>query len=173
MKKLTMLLMLILTGLSISSCDPEESFHYHYYQLVFYNDTDKDLEIIYNDIVIDRKNTISILVDSKSKGISANLRSPFDFQEGKNEDITKESFERNLDIILDELPNNNRIIIKNNNEVIKIWNGKTNSYGSDLNAPYNYDSWVIKKAPKVIKDGANDLIYYGDIVFNITDKDLE
>ena len=48
MKKLTMLLIFTLTGLSLTSCDPPESFEIHYYQMVFKNETNLDIQLTYS-----------------------------------------------------------------------------------------------------------------------------
>lgn len=173
MKKLTMLLIFILTGLSISSCDPPESFEIHYYQMVFKNDTNVDMQLTYSYVKSQQiiKDTI-FLAPKKTGTLDDLFQATFDFNEGNKEDIEVEDIQQEIKNFSSRFNHEIELIV--DDTVLKNWSGEAGSYGKELNAPYNYDSWVVDKAPVVIRDERiEDLIYYGDIVFTITDKDLQ
>jgi hypothetical protein len=68
MKQLMKLLIFTLIGLSISSCDPPESFEIHYYQMVFKNDTDVDLKLTYSHVRSQQVIKDTIFLASKTNG---------------------------------------------------------------------------------------------------------
>ncbi|PCI31155.1 MAG: hypothetical protein COB60_12580 [Flavobacteriaceae bacterium] len=53
------------------------------------------------------------------------------------------------------------------NIIVKQWNGSSGSFGDSINSPFNYDSWVFES----IKPTGENIV--GEIVFTITDEDIE
>jgi hypothetical protein len=174
MKQLMKLLMIILTGLSLTSCDPPESFEIHYYQMVFKNETNLDIQLTYSYVKSQQIVKDTIFLAPKKKGTLDDLfRNTFDFDSRNKQDIEVRDIEQGIILIFSSTGKHEVELIVDNT-LLKNWSGEAGSYGNELNAPYNFDSWAIDKAPMVIRDERiEDLIYYGDIVFTITDKDLE
>ena len=173
MKKLTMLLIFTLTGLSLTSCDPPESFEIHYYQMVFKNETNLDIQLTYSYVKSQQIVRDTIFLAPKKRGTLEDLfQAAFDFDNRNKQDIGIEDIEQHGRSFSSRFNHEVELII--DNTVLKKWSGEAGSYGKELNAPYNFDSWVIDKAPSVIGDASIDfLFYHGDLVFTITDKDLE
>lgn len=68
-----MLLITILTGLSLSCCDPDESFRWRYYQTAIQNDSSVDIRLVYHSLSTDKegkggvkvRDTISLSTNKK------------------------------------------------------------------------------------------------------------
>jgi hypothetical protein len=170
-----MLLIAILIGLNITGCDPKESFYLHSYQIVFQNDTDKEIKLIHHRLGsngTDAGNTIikdTLIVSANSKKTSDYLRNPSDSAENGNFDIIiKES----IDVFFNEIGEHGKLELYIGNDIIKTWKGAANYLGNVVNTPYNYDSWKVIKYDELINPSYDEFIY-GEIIFTITNKDLE
>lgn len=82
MKKLTMLLIFILIGLNLSSCDPEESFFLHYYQIYLKNNTDEEIKLIYHKLGI----RDTIVINTRNK-ITSKYFEHYSYSSDLNENI--------------------------------------------------------------------------------------
>ncbi|PCI31151.1 MAG: hypothetical protein COB60_12560, partial [Flavobacteriaceae bacterium] len=63
--------------------------------------------------------------------------------------------------------NINRIELYVTDVLVKEWIAPSGSFGSEINSPFNYDSWEVE----TMKPTGKNII--GKIVFTITDEDIE
>jgi hypothetical protein len=171
MKKLMPLLTAILIGLSLLGCDPEETFYFYSYRIIFQNDTDKKIKLIYYDLNSDGTGIESII---DTFILNSNARIYFGDGASK-ESILEDNFEliiKEAVNIFNNTPNDSKFELYVENEFIKEWKGKANYLGNTINSPYNYDSWELVKYEKVLNPSYGEFIY-GEIIFTIRDEDLE
>lgn len=168
MKKLTMHFTAILIGLSLLSCDPEESFYIDFYQRVFENATNVDITIVYHslDSTDEKSDTLRLKANSK---MAANFTSSVS-SDGVKEGNSKLVIERNVSIYYDHINNYGKFELFVGDELKREWMGPPSYLGNEINSPYNYDSWSILKYDKPIRDG--DYFMYGEIVFTVSNEDI-
>ncbi len=173
MNKLIMRLLIILIGLSIISCDPKETFEDHLYQRTFRNNSDKEIKLVYHNFG-SSKTDGGAIIDTLT--IPAHTKKKEYFENGYSSDGVKEGdlkliLEQNISIYntVDEIP---RFELFVGNEFIREWKGKADYFGIEINTPYNYDSWEINKYIEILKPNYN-LFIYGEIIFTITNEDIE
>ncbi|WP_148261482.1 hypothetical protein [Flagellimonas ruestringensis] len=168
MKKLTMHFTAILIGLSLLSCDPEESFYIDFYQRVFENTTNVDVSIVYHslDSTGEKLDTLRLKANSK---MAANFTSSVS-SDGVKDGNSKLIIERNVGIYYDHINDYGKFELFVGNELKKEWIGPPEYLGGGINNPYNYDSWSIIKYDKPIRDGDNFI--YGEIVFTVSNEDI-
>ncbi|PRX57426.1 hypothetical protein [Flagellimonas meridianipacifica] len=159
---------------SILSCDPEESFEDNIYQRVFRNATDEEIKLVYrsfgtngpdngNTIIAD---TLVLPPNTKKKDFFEQRYS----SDGVKEDDFQTVIETNISIYntVAEVP---RFELYIGNDFIREWSGVADYLGSEVNSPYNFDSWEIFKFKEIVNPSFG-LFVYGEIVFTITDEDI-
>lgn len=179
MKKLIQRGIIILIGLSLMSCDPEESFYVHIYDVFFENKTTKELELVFHTASQDFNSTndsVIKLVDTFT--IVARGRSPFKYFSSPYHDFEKNdslAIVRNtvteLLYQINSIPTSKFEVYVENRLSVE-WNPPAGSYGAEDNSPYNYDSWKVVEYENIKSPRAGEFVY-GEIIFTITDKDLE
>ncbi len=170
-----MRLLIILIGLSLISCDPKETFENHIYQRTFRNNSDKEIKLIYHNFGSSKTDAGAIIaIDTLT--IPAHTKKKEYFENGYSSDGIKEDnfkliLEQNIRIYntVNEVPKFELFV---EDEFIKEWKGKADYFGTEINTPYNYDSWEIIKYDEIIKPNYN-LFIYGEIIFTITNEDIE
>ena len=168
MKKLTQLLIAILIGLNLSGCDPQESFYSNAYLRTFQNNSDMDLKIVYHHLGTETSIIDTLNLTSKDKIYFTGR--------GSDEAIFNDDFklliEENVNLhntFFNEMP---KFELYVGDKLIKEWKGKASYLGSQVNSPYNYDSWEVIKYNKVLHPFFGNYVY-GEIIFTITNEDLE
>jgi len=176
MNKLIARLPIILIGLNLLlSCDPEESFQDHLYQREFKNDSNQEIKLVYHNFSnseSDGGNTI--VTDTLVLPPNTKKKDFFEFgysSNGVKEDNYPLIIESNISIYntTKEVP---KFELYLENEFIKTWRGTASYLGNKINSPYNYDSWQAIKYDNVIRPSYGVFIY-GEIIFTITNEDLE
>lgn len=159
MDKLITRLPIILIGLSIflfSSCilteiDPPEKYYIERYL----NSSNKEVTIV-------MKNTTTseiVEISTISQGQESSLHIDSDFNGG---DTPIKGY-------VDDLlrGNINKIEIYVADVLVKEWGTPVGNFGSEINNPFNYDSWDFES----IEPTGNNVV--GKIIFTITNDDLE
>ena len=175
MNKLITRLLIILIGLSIISCDPKETFEDHLYQRTFRNNSDKEIKLVYHNFGSSKSDGGAIIV-TDTLTIPAHTKKKEYFENGYSSDGVKEDnfkliLEQNISIYntVDEIPKFELFV---GDKLIREWEGKADYFGIEINTPYNYDSWEIIKYDEILKSNYN-LFIYGEIIFTITNEDIE
>lgn len=176
MNKLIMRLPIILIGLSLISCDPEETFQDHLYKRVFKNDSNKEIKLVYHNFgssETDNGNTIvsdTLILPPNSK------RYDF-FEQGYSSEGVKEDnlilvIEGNVKVYNTTVLGVPKFQLLINSQLKKEWKGIAKYLGESLNTPYNFDSWKVKKYTEVKSPREGEFVY-GEIIFTITNEDIE
>lgn len=170
MKKLITLLIFILIGLNLSGCDPEETFHNHLYQRSFKNDTNKNIKLIYHHIEESTKVTDTLILHPNIKKVGY-FEGSYSSDGIKNDNF-KLIIEENISVYNasnDEIP---KFELYLEDTFIMEWKGTASYLGGEINSPYNYNSWEVVKYNETLNPTYGEFIY-GEIIFTITNKDLE
>ncbi|UOY05788.1 hypothetical protein L0P88_17835 [Muricauda sp. SCSIO 64092] len=177
MDKLIMRLSIILIGLSILlSCDPKEAFQDHLYQRTFKNNSNQEIKLVYhnfgnsgadsgNTIVTD---TLVLPPSSKKQDFFEPSYSSDGVIEGNNPLI----IETNIRVYNTTARGAPKFELFLGSEFIREWKGEGSYLGDEINSPYNFDSWEVIKFDEILNPSYGTFIY-GEIVFTITDKDIE
>ncbi|WP_213831179.1 hypothetical protein [Flagellimonas sp. 389] len=176
MDRLIMRLLAIMIGLnSILSCDPEESFEDNIYQRVFRNATDEEIKLVYHNFGANGSDNGNVVI-ADTLVLLPNTKKQDFFEQRYSSDGVKENdfqtvIEMNISIYntVAEVP---RFELYIGNDFIKEWSGVADYLGSEVNSPYNFDSWEIFKFEEILNPSYG-LFVYGEIVFTITDEDIE
>jgi len=168
MKRLISHFPIILIGLSLLGCDPQESFYVDFYQRVFENTSNVEVSIVYHSIGSTNEKSDTLILKANTKRV-ANFSSSVS-SDGVRESNLKLIVERNVDVFYDNLNDYGKFELFVGNEMKKEWLGPPNYLGIGINSPYNYDSWSIVKYDQPIRDG--DYIKHGEIIFSISNDDV-
>ena len=179
MNKLIMRLPIILIGLSLISCDPKESFYIDIYDVFFINETNEELKLVFHSVSQNINssdgNTIktvdTLILTPKGRSSYKYFSSPYhEFEKNNTLIIIKNTVNELLYLINDEATSKFEVFI--GNQFIVDWNPPAGSYGNEINSPYNYDSWKVIKYKDVLNPKHGEFVY-GEIIFTITNKDIE
>lgn len=143
---------LVFSGCRLTEIDPPEKYYFEKYL----NSSNKEVTI-----VLKNSNTSSIAKSfTISKGNEENgLYSGIAFT-GGNKPI-----ENYVDNLL--YANINKIELYVEDLLVKEWGTPIGNFGSDINNPFNYDSWKLEE----LEATENNVV--GKIIFTITDHDIE
>jgi hypothetical protein len=175
MNKLIRPLLVILIGLSLSSCDPEETFHLNGYTQTIKNDSDHEITWLYHrlankkeDLVLKSDTTI-VAPHTRMFGVYKGHYFPTP-EVGEEETDFKERCISNFNHYPYSI---DTPIFKLyvGDELINEWMGPSDYLGDTINSPYNYDSWEVIAYNKVL-DVEGVEVVHGELVFTITNDDL-
>ncbi len=168
MKRLKKCFLVILIGLSLLACDPQESFYIDFYQRVFENTSNVEVSIVYHSIGSMGQNSDTLKLKAHTKKV-ANFTSSVS-SNGVKDDNFKLIIERNVGIYYDHINNYCKFELFVGDELKREWMGPPYYLGNEINSPYNYDSWSILKYDKPIRDG--DYFKHGETIFSISNEDV-
>lgn len=168
MKKLILHFPIILIGLSLSSCDSQESFYIDFYQRVFENTSDVEVSIIYHSMSSTGEKADTLKLKSHTK-MAANFLSSVS-SDGVKEGNLDLVIERNVDVYYDNLNDFGKFELYVGNELKMEWNGPPDHIGNGVNNPYNYDAWSVIKYNQPLREG--DYFKHGEIIFSISNEDV-
>ena len=170
-----MRLPIILIGLSLFSCDPEETFQNHLYQRFFINNYDKEIKIVYHSFGSSKTDEGDTIV-TDTLIIPAYTKKAEYFEEGySSEGIKEDNFKRIIEqniSVYNTINNVPKFELYVGVEFIKEWKGMADYLGSEINSPYNYNSWEIIKYDNLLKP-SHGMFVYGEILFTISKEDIE
>ena len=174
MNKLIKPLLVILIGLSLSSCDPEETFHLNGYTQTIKNDSEHEITWLYHRLANKKEklvvvDTLIIAPNGKSPRIMHGYKSYDVIQDISDDVILKDNlFNYNITQYSSEAP---KFQLYVGDQFIQEWKGTADHFGDTTNSPLNYDSWEIIEYEDAIETDLWVFIH-GELVFTITNDDL-
>jgi len=173
--KMTKYIIFTLIGLSLVSCDPEETFQNHLYQRIFINKYDKEMKIVYHSFGSSKTDHGATIV-TDTLILPAHTKKAGNFEEeysseGIKEDNFKWIIEQNISVF-NTINNVPKFELYLGGEFIKEWKGIAGYLGTEINSPYNYNSWEIIKYDTIHKP-SHGMFIYGEILFTISKEDIE
>ena len=167
---------IILIGLSLMSCDPAESFQDHLYKRVFKNDSNKEIKLVYHNFGSSGTDNGDTVVTDTLVLTPNSKRQDF-FEQGYSSEGVKEDnltlvIERNVKVYNTTILGFPKFQLLVNSQLKKEWKGIAEYLDESVNTPYNFNSWEVLKYNETLNPRNNEFVY-GEIIFTITDKDLE
>ena len=180
MNKLIKPIITILIGLNLVSCDPYISFVEPVYVGAFNNNSDQEIMLIFKKFTFHAGDYFLILdtmmIAPQSKYLVIDVDHGLYFPLFEAEEEESDFIERAISNYynrytpsIDETPLYKLYV---QDQLIKQWGLPTGSFGDSINSPFNYDSWEASEYDEVIKTDAFEEIY-GELIFTITNEDLE
>lgn len=165
-------IILIGPGLLFLSCDPEESFQDHLYQRVFKNVSNQEIKLVYHSLGNGGDGTVT-----DTLVLPPNTKKQDFFESGYSSDGVKGAdypliIEDNVSVYNTTAREVPKFQLYLGNEFIKEWSGIADYLGDEINSPYNFNSWEIMKFEEILEPDYN-LFIYGEIIFTITNTDIE
>lgn len=169
------LLIVLLIGLNLIGCDPEESFFIDRYEINFRNTTNEEVKVLFYSLVSDddSESGLKEVVDAIILQPNTKVKSNFIYNsETNNKSDVRLIIKENINSLFsDRINDGSKFELYLDDQLIKVWKSEPAYLGDEINSPYNYDSWEAMRYDNAINYNG-DIFIHGELVFTIYGDDI-